>query len=123
MVLSSSATRTPNLGLRLSAFAKQAACWKEKRKKATKEGDFTENFDRVVHILINKRSFESFMCLASCLLIYAAAQGEVRKTVAQSPSSVTGQCLTWWSATDPTGQLHLWLVSQRTAFSTSLALK
>jgi len=110
-----------------------ADCWRKQQQKtkqtknntkqSSEEEDFPENLHHVVYVLINKRSFESLMCLASCLLIYAAAQGEVRKTVAQSPSSVTGQCLTWWSATDPTGQLHRWLVSQRTAFSTSLALK
>ena len=27
------------------------------------EGDFPENLHRVVYVMINKRSFESFMCL------------------------------------------------------------
>ena len=27
------------------------------------EGDFPENLHRVVYVLINKRSFQSFMCL------------------------------------------------------------
>ena len=27
------------------------------------EGDFPENLHRVVYVIINKRSFESFMCL------------------------------------------------------------
>ena len=49
------------------------------------EGDFPENLHRVVYVIINKRSFEPFMCLdISNLVFYAPAtftvisgQGEV----------------------------------------------
>ena len=34
----------------------QTALWPE-------EGDFPENLHRLVYVIINKRSFESFMCL------------------------------------------------------------
>ena len=38
------------------SFCLSAILWPE-------EGDFPNNLHRVVYVIINKRSFESFMCL------------------------------------------------------------